>query len=41
MEFLTRNGHPYSSIDVDRDEGVQALLDHFNMSKRATLHRRQ
>lgn len=31
-EFLTRNGHPYSSIDLDRDEGVQALLDHFNVS---------
>jgi thioredoxin reductase (NADPH) len=31
-EFLTRNGHPYSSVDLDRDEGVQALLDHFNVS---------
>jgi thioredoxin reductase (NADPH) len=31
-EFLSRNGHPYSSIDLDRDEGVQALLDHFNVS---------
>jgi thioredoxin reductase (NADPH) len=31
-EFLTRNGHPYLSIDLDRDEGVQTLLDHFNVS---------
>ena len=31
-EFLTRNGHPYSSIDLDREEGVEALLDHFNVS---------
>jgi thioredoxin reductase (NADPH) len=31
-EFLTRNGHPYSSIDLDRDDGVQALLDRFNVS---------
>lgn len=31
-EFLTRNGHPYSYIDLDRDEGVQNLLDHFQVS---------
>jgi thioredoxin reductase (NADPH) len=31
-EFLTRNGHPYTSIDLDRDEGVQELLDHFRVS---------
>jgi thioredoxin reductase (NADPH) len=30
-EFLTRNGHPYSSIDLDRDSGVQELLDRFNV----------
>ncbi len=30
-EFLTRNGHPYSFIDLDRDDGVQALLDRFNV----------
>jgi thioredoxin reductase (NADPH) len=30
-EFLSRNGHPYSSIDLDRDEGVQALLDRFDV----------
>ncbi len=27
--FLTRNGHPHAYIDVDRDSGVQELLDHF------------
>ena len=31
-EFLTRNGHPYSYIDLDRDGGVQDLLDHFHVS---------
>src|SRR5436190_11395599 len=31
-EFLTRNNHPYSYIDLDRDSGVQALLDHFHVS---------
>jgi len=31
-EFLTRNGHPYSYIDLDRDDGVQDLLDHFHVS---------
>jgi thioredoxin reductase (NADPH) len=30
-EFLTRNGHPHAYIDLDRDEGVQALLDHFKV----------
>jgi thioredoxin reductase (NADPH) len=28
-EFLTRNGNPYRNIDLDRDEGVQSLLDRF------------
>ncbi len=31
-EFLTRNGHPYSSIDLDRDASVQELLDHFHIA---------
>src|SRR5438128_5920751 len=31
-EFLTRNGHPYSFIDLDRDAGVQDLLDHFHVA---------
>ena len=31
-EFLTRNGHPYAYIDLDRDDGVQELLDQFKVS---------
>lgn len=31
-EFLTRNGHPYSFVDLDRDSGVQEILDHFHIS---------
>ncbi len=31
-EFLGRNGHPYSYIDLDRDAGVQDLLDHFHVA---------
>jgi thioredoxin reductase (NADPH) len=31
-EFLTRNGHPYSYIDLDRDDGVQDLLDRFHVT---------
>lgn len=31
-EFLTRNGHPYSYLDLDRDADVQNLLDHFHIS---------
>jgi thioredoxin reductase (NADPH) len=30
-EFLTRNGHPYASIDLDADTGVQELLDRFQI----------
>ena len=30
-EFLTRNGHPHSFIDLDRDPGVQELLDQFHI----------
>lgn len=30
-EFLTRNGHPFTSVDVDRDAGVQELLDSFHV----------
>ena len=32
QEFLTRNGHPYSTIDLDRDAGAQALLDRFQVT---------
>jgi thioredoxin reductase (NADPH) len=31
-EFLTRNGHPYSYIDLERDTDVQKLLDTFKIS---------
>ena len=31
-EFLTRNAHPYSYIDLDRDADVQELLDRFQLS---------
>src|SRR6201984_931772 len=31
-EFLTRNGHPYAYIDLERDADVQSLLDHFRVS---------
>jgi thioredoxin reductase (NADPH) len=30
-EFLTRNGHPYSYIDLDTDDSVQDLLDRFQV----------
>ncbi len=31
-EFLGRNGHPYTYVDLDTDGGSQALLDRFNVS---------
>ena len=31
-EFLTRNGHPYHYIDLDRDTEAQELLDRFHIS---------
>ena len=31
MEFLTRNGHPYSYLDVEEDAEAQALLDQFQV----------
>jgi thioredoxin reductase (NADPH) len=31
-EFLTRNGHPYAYIDLDRDADVQVLLDRFQVA---------
>jgi thioredoxin reductase (NADPH) len=30
-EFLTRNGHPYAYVDVERDPDVQTLLEHFHV----------
>ena len=32
QEFLTRNSHPYQYIDLDRDTGVQELLDRFRVA---------
>jgi thioredoxin reductase (NADPH) len=31
-EFLTRNGHPYAYVDLDRDADVQGLLDQFHIA---------
>jgi thioredoxin reductase (NADPH) len=31
-EFLSRNGHPHGYIDLDREEGVQNLLDRFHVT---------
>ena len=31
-EFLTRNGQPYGYLDVDKDPGVQVLLDRFHVT---------
>ena len=31
QEFLTRNGQPYAYLDVDRDPGVQKMLDGFGV----------
>jgi thioredoxin reductase (NADPH) len=32
-EFLTRNGNPYSYIDLDHDDEAQNLLDHFYVTE--------
>ena len=32
QEFLTRNSHPYQYIDLDRDTGVQEMLDRFHIA---------
>jgi thioredoxin reductase (NADPH) len=31
QEFLTRNGHPYSYLELERDSSVQSLLDRFHV----------
>src|SRR6266566_3806340 len=31
-EFLTRNGHPHTMVDLDHDAGVEQLLDRFRVS---------
>lgn len=33
-EFLARNGYPFQMIDLDRDDGVQALLDQYQIGPR-------
>ena len=32
-EFLTRNGQPYTYIDLDTEPGVQTILDRFNVKE--------
>ncbi|MBC7896202.1 MAG: FAD-dependent oxidoreductase [Cytophagaceae bacterium] len=32
-EFLARNGHPYTMVDLDTDVGVQELLDRFQVGE--------
>jgi thioredoxin reductase (NADPH) len=29
--FLSRNGHPYTYVDVERDPDIQGMLDHFGI----------
>ena len=31
-EFLSRNGHPYTYVDLDTDQQAQAILDRFNVT---------
>lgn len=31
-EFLTRNGHPFTYVDLDTDAGSQEMLDHFQVT---------
>ena len=33
-EFLTRNGHPYTYVDLDSDKASQVLLDRFDIKPR-------
>ena len=32
QEFLTRNGHPYKYVDLDRDDTAQQLLEQFHVT---------
>lgn len=32
-EFLARNGHPYAYLDLDKDAGIQELLDQFQIGE--------
>ena len=38
-EFLTRNGHPYTYVDLDTDRASQELLDRFDVSPRRNSRR--
>jgi thioredoxin reductase (NADPH) len=31
-EFLTRNGHPFTYVDLDHDQDVQAMMDQFGVT---------
>jgi len=31
-EFLTRNGHPFTYVDLDSDASAQEMLDHFQVT---------
>ena len=33
-EFLTRNGHPFHYVDLDRDRDAQEMLDRFQIERR-------
>jgi len=35
-EFFTRNGHPYTYVDLESHDDVQHLLDHFHISAAET-----
>jgi len=32
-EFLTRNGHPYSYVNVDQEDDIQQMLDRFQVTE--------
>ncbi|HSZ73434.1 MAG TPA: FAD-dependent oxidoreductase, partial [Rhizomicrobium sp.] len=32
QDFLRRNGHPYQSLDPDKDEGAKTLIERFHLS---------
>jgi thioredoxin reductase (NADPH) len=31
-EFLSRNGHPYTYVEVERDSGIQEMLEHLEIN---------